>query len=120
MSHDLVKYEAARQALQAAHSVDEVKDIRDKAEAMRAYARQANDNDMAIWAGKIKFKAEHRIGQMLEETERAEGGRPEKTRTKKEQVIDDTPTLDELGITRKESSQWQQIAGIIHEEALDA
>ncbi len=63
----LVKYEAARQALIEARTVDEVKDIHDKAEAMRAYARKAGDLEFAWWATELKLDAERKGGRLLTE-----------------------------------------------------
>ena len=58
--NQLTHFSRARAELAKATSVDEVKDIRDKAEAMRAYARKAGDLEFAWWATELKLDAERR------------------------------------------------------------
>ena len=110
MSAALVRYEAARLALAEAHRVDEVKDIRDKAEAMAAYARQAKDSDLIQYATEIKVRAERRCGELLARTERAPAGRPAANTS--ERATDSPPTLADMGLTRDESSRYQQLAAM--------
>jgi hypothetical protein len=57
----------------AARSVDEAKGIRDKAIAIEAYARQANNKDLQADAAAIIARAEIRLGELLAE-EKASGG----------------------------------------------
>lgn len=70
----LVKYDQARQALAACRSVDEIKDIRDKSEAMRLYAKQAQDTELEQWAAEIKLRAQRAIGELSAALETQKGG----------------------------------------------
>lgn len=111
MSAALVRYEAARTALAEAHRVDEVKDIRDKAEAMAAYARQAKDSELIQFATEIKVRAERRCGELLTATEKRNGGHAMKARSNAGSELA-PPTLAEMGLTHNESSRYQQLAAM--------
>jgi hypothetical protein len=111
----LTRYEAARSALAEARSVDEVKDIRDKAQAMRAYARMANDTQLESDATELRLRAERRLGIMLSQQELHRGGRPSKTGSSEEPVF----KLADVGIDKKLSARSQKIGGI-GEQAFEA
>ncbi len=110
-STSLARYDAARLALQEAHRVDEVKDIRDKAEAMAAYARQAKDTAMVEWATEIKVRAERRAGQILSDMPKALGGRPAENRSY-DATSFSSKTLSDIGVTKDQSSRWQKLAAV--------
>lgn len=105
----LVRYDAARMALAEAHRVDEVKDIRDKAQAMAAYARQAKDTAMVEWATEIKVRAERRAGELISQS----GLRAGNPQLSKASTI--APRLEDIGISRDQSSRWQKLAAIPEE-----
>ena len=48
-----------------AHFVDEAKRIRDVADAMRAYAKQAKNRQLEIDAAEIRIRAERRVGELI-------------------------------------------------------
>lgn len=100
-SHQLVRYEAFRQALVEAHSVDEVLEIRDRAEAARAAARIAGDLEMVNMAAEIRIRAERRAGELLGEM-------------KQDGILSQgkADTLSGLGIQHHESSRWQKCAAV--------
>lgn len=112
--NQLTKYDAARYALSVAVEVDEVKDIRDKAEAMAAYARQAKDTELVQWATEIKVRAERRAGQMLAEMPKNAGAKGTGSNQHEVRSHDVTApkTLADIGITKNESSRWQKLAAV--------
>lgn len=112
----LILYEQARTALAECHRVDEVKDIRDKAEAMAAYARQAKDQELILWATEIKVRAERKAGELLSEVPKGGKflGRDEDGDFRKT-VGAKTETRERLGISKDAASRWQQLASMSEE-----
>ena len=122
----LIRYDAARKAIAAAHRVDEVKAIRDKAEAVRTYAKLAGDLQLQNQACEIRLRAERRAGQLLIEMEKNPGtrgkGRPRKdgTRvTRSNRTTAYPPKLEEVGITKDQSSKWQRLALLVDEATFE-
>lgn len=122
----LTVYNEACRAVEAAKSIDVVLDIRAKADALRLYARQAQNRSLEMDALEIRLRAERRVGQILSATERDPGGRPERdesqrdsdTSTEPEQVSDAPLSLAELGIDRKLSARAQKMAALGEDEFL--
>ena len=100
----LVRYDAMCRAIDAAHQVDEVKDIRDRAAALEHYARQAINTDAERRAAEIRLRAERKAGQLLAKT--IKPGQPKK------ETSSPTTLLSDLGITRDQSSQWQKLGAL--------
>ncbi len=108
------KYDIACRALAEVRSVDEVKELHDKAEAMRAYARQAKNKELETDAAEIRIRAERRLGEMIAaqkatvELDRGSlvGG------ATREPPRDTRPTLADAGIDKKLSSRAQKLAAV--------
>jgi len=108
---ELIHFDKARQELELAATVDEVKNIRDKAEALRLYIRQQGESlEMQNRCAEIKIRAERKAGEMLAETEKNPGGRP--SRNQSHHATSFSPKLSDIGITKSDSSRWQSIASI--------
>ena len=113
----LIRYDNACRALAEARSVDEVKDVRDKAIAMAAYARQARNRDLEADAIEIRLRATRRLDQ-LRQAQKAtvglnEGGRPRKTGVSDTPVV---PTLASQGIDKNLAKQGRVLGALSDEQ----
>ena len=89
--------------------MDEIKSIRDKAEAAKAYAKQAGEGlEMQNNIAEIKIRA----GELLSDMDKNKGG----WKTENMPSHDETPRLSDIGITRSQSSRWQSMAALPREE----
>lgn len=115
----LVHYDRMRTAIIEARDIDDVKDIRDKAEALRQYAKQAGESlENQNMIAEIKLRAERRAGELLAEMPKQAGARGiginqyTKTEVELQPVTPPTQTLTDLGISKAQSSRWQAIASL--------
>lgn len=109
----LTHFDRARRELELASSIDEVKKIRDQAEALRQYARQQKLSlEMQNRCAEIKIRAERRAGEILVGIEKNPGGKNEHESYLSHDGRGKIPKLSDLGINRNQSSRWQSIASI--------
>ena len=114
----LARYDEMCRAIDAAYQVDEVKDIRDKARAMEVYLRQAKNTEAERRACEIRLRAERKAGSLLAEKEKAKAA-PGNQYTGPVTPVDwsnSPPTLRDLGISKKQSSDWQRLAAVPEEQ----
>jgi hypothetical protein len=111
----LPRYEDMCRAVAECHKVDDVKDIRDKAEALRAYCRQAENRRLEVQFAEIKVRAERKAGELL--VEMRENGELAKQGDNRHTKTSDNlrSTLADLDLTYNESSEYQQIAQVSNE-----
>lgn len=101
----LVVLQKARQALEEAQTLTEVKSIRDQAEAARTYAKNAMLGlSFQNYAAELKLRAERKAGEFL--TQLRPGRRSEKW------SHDATIKLEDLGVNKSQSSRWQRQARV--------
>lgn len=105
--NELMHFNKAKRELALATKIDEVKEIRDRAEALRVYIKQAKEGlIMQNQCAEIKIRAERRGGELLMEQIPHKGGKPSQGVT----------VTKDFGITRMQSSRWQQIASVPEEK----
>jgi hypothetical protein len=78
MSTALAQYDAMRLQVQHCARVDEAATLRNKADKLRAYAKQAKDHELQRWMSEISLRATIRLGQLSGELQGASGSPPGK------------------------------------------
>lgn len=116
-SEAIVLLSSAEKAVAKAKTVQELKTLRNKAEAVRIYAKQANLGlEIENHAAEVRILAECRAGELLAGMEKAKGGRPKKTNDTVSSVSGDGIRLKDLGITPKQSERWRAEASVPEKE----
>jgi len=112
-SRDLVLLTKAQRALAEASTIDDVRDLRDRAAAVKTYVQKARlGKHLVIDAAALRIRAERRLGQMLQETPLANSASGNQHTGSSDECPADAVLLKDLGITKNESSRSQRIAEV--------
>jgi DNA modification methylase len=109
----VVQLDRARTALAEAKTIGETKKIMDMAHAAHIYARRQQLGEEAMaYAHSIKYEAYRKLGEILQAAPKNIGSKGSVVPNWDRAHLDATPTLDELGLTNKESALAQQLAAL--------
>jgi hypothetical protein len=118
MSQSLVRYNEMRISVERCARIDEAAEIKDKAEALQAYAHQVKDRDLEVWTSEIKLRATVRIGELVRELEPAQPTHtgvqlPSGGKLKSEAISD-------AGLSKSTAHRYEGLAGPRDEQAQNA
>jgi hypothetical protein len=110
---DLVLLNKAQRALAEASTIDDVRDLRDQAAAVKTYLQKARlGKHLIIEAATLRIRAERRLGQMLQEMPLARSVPANQRTDSSAEPAAHGVLLNDLGISKNESSRGQRIAAV--------
>ncbi len=112
-SHEITILDDCRRAIAEADNLDQLSDLRSRAEAIRVWAKSANESlEVQNRAAELRLLAERKAGKMLSQMGLKGGDR-------KSNGHDDRLKLSDLGITHNQSKRWQRAATISDQQFTD-
>jgi N6-adenosine-specific RNA methylase IME4 len=112
----LVRYESMRVAVAECARIDEASEIKDKAAALAAYARERDDKELEGWVAEIKCRAAVRIGQLSRDLDKG-AGRPRKNSSARpEELPTKARALADAGISTSTAHEYEELAEAYDEE----
>lgn len=107
----LMLIDKARAALAQAETLADIGAVREIAERARRYASAAKlGREAENHAARLRLEAERKAGALLAEAPKRDGGDAMKARS--HDVTELPPKLSDLGVTKKQSSDWQRMAKV--------
>lgn len=111
---NLVKYDATRQALIECATIDEAKEIKDKAQALIAYARLSKDYELEKRSVEIRERARIKLGEMSLALPKAQGKRDDLHKSTSVQIETEVKpkvkALADAGVTKAEAHRAEKLA----------
>ncbi len=115
--NSLVIFTKASQMLAEATTIQKAKELKDLALTAKDWAKRKGMGDEAVkHCQSYAMQAYIKMGEMLADTERAKPGPDQKKIVPSPDVREPPPTLSDLGITYRESSESQMLAAQPKEE----
>lgn len=114
MNNAIVQLKDANRLLAEVRTIQDAQKIISLAEAARVYAQQANLGlEAQNYGAEIKLRAARHAGKILSQSQMIKGRRSSKKGSRG--GTDFVPTLQEIGINKKQSHRWQLEASIPEE-----
>ncbi len=113
-----VKYEAAKLAIMECFRTDECQDWADKMQALASYARQSQDYEMEKTALRIRSRAIKRGGEILKETEKAQGGDRKSAQYQKDAadpLISRKAAAEDAGLSARQAKTMIRVSNVPNE-----